>query len=231
MPLSDGEMKVWGEISRQYPVGILPMEFIPIVTDKFRFKEFMLGLGYAAYVPTRYHTHDTIKYPCVLKRAAKHGTGGTGVSIVADQKQLISLTRNVSLEDVLIEEFISSTMEVSVIVVGVRGAAVSLEECIQMKTQHNRFVISDSSKFKQTFVKCTEIPKWTIVKAVSRNIINQLNFTGIGFIQLKYDSSNFPKFIEMNGRRDGMLVNTQNRSLYVDLMKRFYAASIDAGLV
>lgn len=229
IPLSEGEMKMWSEIAEYYPVAILPRHLIPIVVDKFRFKQFVEGLGYGAHVPKRYYDLHSVEYPCVVKQAARHGAGGVGVSIVNDEPALKSALGSNTVDSVLLEEFISSTTEAIVNVLGMHGAVVSIEECTLVTIGHNQMVIAPGTDYKLKYIKCAELPRWDIVSSISRHIVSALNFTGFGFIQLKYDSMMEPKFVEMNGRIDAMTHN--NHSVCAPLMKKLYDAAVETKLV
>ena len=223
IPISEGEMGIWVDISHIYPVAISPRDALPVLIDKKKFKQFVAEIGYPTYIPIRYESFPVIQYPCILKVTPQLGAGGQGVYIVASEKELRSLLGNLLITDVLVEEFVSSTLEVSVTVVAFRGSMVSLEECIRMETAHEQYIIVGGSTYKRSFIKCSEIPRWDIVKEISTKVVQKLNFTGFGFIQLKYDSFLEPKLVEMNGRIDGTM-RMYHPGLFASLIKKYYRA-------
>lgn len=223
IPITEGEMNIWEEISHIYPVAISPKAALPILTDKRKFKQFVSDVGYAEFVPMRYDSIPSVQYPCVVKVHPQYAAGGHGVSIAADENELRALIGNVLITDVLVEEFISSTLEVSVTVVGLRGEVISLEECTWMETEHAKYIIVGDSMYNRSFVKCSEIPRWDKLKEISTKIVQGMKFTGFGFIQIKYDSLNEPKLIEMNGRIDGT-VRMYHPGLFALLVKMYYKA-------
>lgn len=231
VPSSEGELSVWLDIADHYPVLVLPRKFAPIVIDKFRFKEFMVGLGYGAHIPKQYHDIGSVKYPCVVKRAARAGAGGMGVFIASDEKTLRTALGGATFDEWLVEEFIESRTEVSVNVLGVHGAIVSLEECTLIDTHHEKFIIRtfNERSLSQRYIKCSELSEWNLISDIATRIVHALNFTGFGFLQLKYDSSGHPRFVEMNGRADAWTY--KNHSNFAGLMTTLYVAAVEAKLI
>ena len=198
---------------------------LPLI-NKVKFKDLVVKLGYESFVPTRYRSFDEVKYPCVVKLNPLLGAFGQGVHIVQNATMLRQLAP--TMHGVLLEEYIPSgsrQVEMIVNVVAYKGRVLSIDKCIEYSTYPTDTVINAVSfkQFKRALIKCDTTLNGTVVKPIAEKIVSKLNFNGIGFIQLKYDEQNMPKFVEMNGRADAAM-SFWNHGLLASFIKTYYDA-------
>lgn len=224
LPIVDYEMSAWAEVSRLYPVAVSPPKSIPMLVDKIKFKAFVAQLGYGQFVPRRYRSIASVKYPCVVKRNPELGAGGLGVAIVHNEDEFKLAMGELTIAEALVEEFIGAKSEIYINVVGYKGKVISLEECTKVEIDKEDVVItgrgSTKKAYPHAFIKCRDLPKWEAVKSLSEIIVENLSFNGIGFIQLRYTAAGEPKFVEMNGRVDGW-IRLHNHTIFSSLLQLY----------
>jgi hypothetical protein len=197
-------------------------QVISMLTDKLKFNQYLRENGFAKYAPKYYESVEAVdSFPVILKRTDL--TASHGVFYASNKHALQELfkTQKMFKEDAIspfktfsdklgprksffIQEYVDSSKDRSIHFTALNGRVLRF-----LCSERIRPVDSKVLTWTKEFFDSTppEIPATQCHFDILNDLIRQLNYTGIGNLDLRVeDKTNTPKLIECNPRISGTVI-------------------------
>ena len=197
------------------PVAISPKQTMSLFEDKVAFGRYVSRNVSFDIVPQVYSSLNEIRYPCIVKLFTKghRVANGAGVyfvhniTIFENIFQKVRLKLNFDPNNVLVQEAIVASNEYHYYFVAYQGKILAGLENQLCKTMNMASHIQSytGNIENSTFIPCTSIPYWPAIDEFIKTISKQWKFNGMGCIDFKLNSTNYPKIFEINPRLCGTI--------------------------